>query len=110
LFQLTTAQILTGTAVQQVQAGQSPGVSSGAQPVATLVKTVSTQGSATVPSVTIPVTAVSLGLGISVNVPTQKAIPAKHVVTQQMRQIQLQQLQRNKQLQVAAAQQKVASK
>ena len=57
MLQLTTGQILTGG--QQVQS------QAGAAGVATLVKTVSTQGSgANLPSVTIPVSAVGLGITV----------------------------------------------
>ena len=57
-FQLASGQLVAGTTVQQV-AGQP----------ATLVKAGTAGGAGTLPSVTIPVTAVSLG--ITVNVPQQ---------------------------------------
>ena len=73
LSQLTTAQIITSSQVQQLAAGAG-----GAQPVATLVKTSGgggvTPGGATMPSVSIPLSgAVSFGT-ISVSVPQQKTV------------------------------------
>lgn len=69
LFQLTTQQLITGT--QQVVSSQSAG-SVQHQPLATLVKTVSTQGSVQ-PNVNLPVSGVSLGI----TVPQQKPVQGK---------------------------------
>ena len=96
ILQLTTAQLI-GAQVQQVGASNT-------QPMATLVKTVSTPGS-TVPSVTIPLSAVSLGL----TVPHQKAagVTTKTLTPQQMRHLQIQQLnQQQRQQRAQLAQQK----
>ena len=65
--QLAGAQIISG-----------PQVGSVSQPVATLVKTVSSPSGSSMPSVTIPVSAVSLGnVNISVSVPQQKPTTCK---------------------------------
>lgn len=91
LFQLTTAQLI-GAQVQQV-GGQA--TVSTSQPMATLVKTVSTPGS-TVPSVTIPLSAVSLGISMPHQ---QKALSAKTLTQAQLqRQLQLQQHQQRAKL------------
>ena len=79
-FQLAAAQLIAGTIsgaqVQQVAA--TSGTTT--QPVATLVKTVVTQATS-MPSVTIPVSAVNLGnVNISVSVPQQKASTGMRLV------------------------------
>ena len=88
---MTTAQLISAQ-IQQVGTSTS-------QPMTTLVKTVSTPGS-TVPSVTIPLSAVSLGL----TVPHQpkNTVTTKTLTQHQMRQIQLQQLQQQQQQQKRA--------
>ena len=85
--QLTTAQIIPGSQIQQHQ------VQAGGQPIATLVKTVSSSQGQSVASVNIPISSVNLGL----NLPTaaagqQKTLQGKVAASQgaalQVRQVQ----------------------
>ena len=73
-FQLTTAQIIAHTQVQQVAGGS--------QPIATLVKTMTTQPGVT-PSIALPVSAVtSLGnVNINVTLPQQKTLVAGEILS-----------------------------
>ncbi len=70
--------------------------SAAGQPVATLVKAVTTQAGTSLPSMTIPVSTVNLhNVNISVSMPQQKAgaTATKQLTAQQIRGLQLQQLQ-----------------